>query len=77
MSDKKVTKYDLVESVYLETKYEKKVVQAVVESLLNQLKVSLKDTATIELRGFGTFELRLRKGKKVARNVAIDRKSVV
>lgn len=68
MSEKKVTKYDLVESVYLETKYEKKVVQAVVESLLDQLKDALKNTSTIELRGFGTFELRLRKGKKAARN---------
>jgi len=68
MAGKKVTKYDLVESVYQQTKCDKKVVQSVVESLFEQIKESLKQSATIELRGFGTFELRLRKGKSSARN---------
>ncbi|MCR5288503.1 MAG: integration host factor subunit beta [Treponema sp.] len=68
MSFKKVTKYDLVEAVYQNTNNEKRVVQDVLESLLIQLKESLKDGATIELRGFGTFEPRLRKGRSRARN---------
>ncbi len=68
MSGKKITKYDLVESVYQNTKCEKRDVQAVVESLLNELKESLKGGCTIELRGFGTFEPRLRKGRVKARN---------
>lgn len=68
MSFKKVTKFDLVEAVYLDTKYEKKVVQAVLETLLDEIKNSLKEGSTIELRGFGTFELRLRKGRSKARN---------
>lgn len=65
---KKVTKFDLVEAVYENTSYDKKVVQTVIESFLEQVKNSLKESSTIELRGFGTFELRLRKGKKSARN---------
>ena len=68
MSLKKVTKYDLVESVFQSTKCEKRVVQEVVENLLIQLKDSLKEGSTIELRGFGTFEPRLRKGRSKARN---------
>ncbi|MCR5725532.1 MAG: integration host factor subunit beta [Treponema sp.] len=68
MSLKKITKYDLVEAVYQNTKHEKRVVQEVVENLLLELKDSLKDGATIELRGFGTFEPRLRKGRSKARN---------
>lgn len=68
MSEKKVTKFDLVESVYSDVNCEKKVVQTVLESLLEQIKNSLKDGSTIELRGFGTFELRLRKGREKARN---------
>ncbi|MFA6936708.1 MAG: HU family DNA-binding protein [Treponema sp.] len=68
MSAKKITKYDLVESVYQNTKCEKRVVQDIVESLLDELKESLKDGNTIELRGFGTFEPRLRKGRAKARN---------
>ena len=38
------------------------------ETLLENIKTSLKDGATIELRGFGTFEPRLRKGRSRARN---------
>lgn len=68
MSSKKVTKYDLVESVYQNTKCEKRVVQDIVENLLSELKDALKEGATIELRGFGTFEPRLRKGRSRARN---------
>ena len=65
---KKVTKFDLVEAVYENTRCDKKVVQTVIDSFLEEIKNSLKDSSTIELRGFGTFELRLRKGKESARN---------
>ena len=68
MSDNKVTKFDLVESVHDKVKCEKKVVQSVFEALLDEIKDSLKAGSTIELRGFGTFELRLRKGREKARN---------
>jgi integration host factor subunit beta len=68
MKSNKKTKYDLVEAVYNDTKFEKKVVQSVLESLLSEIKDSIKDGSTIELRGFGTFEPRLRKGRKKARN---------
>jgi integration host factor subunit beta len=68
MSSKKITKYDLVESIYQNTKCEKRVVQQVVENLLEEVKRSLENGSTIELRGFGTFEPRLRKGRISARN---------
>lgn len=68
MSSKKITKYDLVESIYQNTKCEKHVVQNIVENLFTELKSALKEGATIELRGFGTFEPRLRRGRSRARN---------
>jgi integration host factor subunit beta len=68
MAGNKVTKFDLVESVHDKVNCEKKVVQSVIESLLDEIKNSLKEGSTIELRGFGTFELRLRKGREKARN---------
>jgi integration host factor subunit beta len=68
MSTKKVTKIDLIEAVYHETRSEKKTVQIVLESVLAEFKNALKSGATIELRGFGTFEPRLRKGRAKARN---------
>lgn len=68
MADDKLTKIDLVESVYLNTKIEKQQVQVVADALLEQMKLSLENGKSIELRGFGTFEKRLRKGRSKARN---------
>ncbi len=68
MSSKKVTKSDLVDRIYQNCDCEKKLVQSVVDEFLVSLKDSLKEKNTIELRGFGTFEPRLRKGRSKARN---------
>ena len=68
MADNKLTKIDLVESVYLNTKLEKQQIQVIVDNLLEQIKLSLENGNTIELRGFGTYEKRLRKGRSKARN---------
>ena len=68
MSGSKVTKSDLVDSVYKSTDVEKQIIQDVIDSFLLHTRESLETGATIELRGFGTFEARLRKGRAVARN---------
>ena len=68
MSAKKITQYDLVEAVYKDTNYERKMVQDVADRLLEGIKQFLGSGETIELRGFGTFEPRLRKGRTRARN---------
>lgn len=68
MYSKKITKFDLVDMVRQETGVEKRIVQKVLASVLEQTKESLKEGSTIELRGFGTFELRLRKARSKARN---------
>ncbi|NLK46291.1 MAG: integration host factor subunit beta [Treponema sp.] len=68
MAQKKITKVDLVEAVFLDTSLEKKEIQEVVDSLLEKIKDTLKTGASIELRGFGSFEVRLRKGREKARN---------
>ena len=68
MASEKVTKYNLVDAIYQKTNCEKYVVQDIVEKFLEQVKKSLENGSTIELRGFGTFEPRLRKGRSAARN---------
>lgn len=64
----KITKAELIDSVYKTSKYERQTVQAVIDSFILGLKKELQNGNTIELRGFGTFETRLRKGRDVARN---------
>ena len=53
---------------HFKTNCEKYVVQDIVEKFLDEVKKSLEKGSTIELRGFGTFEPRLRKGRSSARN---------
>lgn len=68
MASNKVTKYDLVDSIYREMQCDKAVVLSVVDKFLDKVKASLSVGSTIELRGFGTFEPRFRKGREKARN---------
>lgn len=65
---KKVTKNDLVDSIYKSTDVNRQTIQIVVDSMLKEIKGALEKGSDIELRGFGTFEIRLRKGRDVARN---------
>lgn len=68
VSEQKVTKADVVEAIAEETNLNKKDVHSVVDAFLSQIKASLLDDRVIEFRGFGTFEIRTRKGRERARN---------
>ncbi len=65
---KKMTKADLVEEVFRNTNLPKNEIVQITDSLLEEIKNALCNGSSIELRTFGTFELRLRKGRKNARN---------
>lgn len=43
-------------------------VEEVVNAFFEELKTGLKDGKIVELRGFGSFEVRIRKGRANARN---------
>ncbi|ULQ59852.1 integration host factor subunit beta [Brucepastera parasyntrophica] len=68
MHDKKQTKSDLVDGIYEKTGSELKTIRIVVDQFLREIKQSLENGQSVELRGFGTFEIRKRKGRKKARN---------
>lgn len=68
MAERKITKSDIVDAVYKSTDVEKKVIQEIVDSFLIHTREFLETGSNIELRGFGTFEIRLRKGRSIARN---------
>src|SRR5512141_2975903 len=61
------TKADLVEEVARSADLTKKQAEGVVESVFEGIIASLKAGQKIELRGFGSFKLRVR-GARVARN---------
>ena len=64
----KIIKADLVEEVYHNTNLPKNEINIITDALFAEIKNALCKGNTIELRTFGTFEPRLRKGKKNARN---------
>jgi len=72
MSENKQTKLELVETIYEnlydDLKIDRQTIHKVIDSLLLSIKDSLARGETIELRGFGTFEPRLRNGREKARN---------
>lgn len=62
-----MTKADLVEKVAERTGLTRTDVSVVVDSFLDTVKKTLEGGNNIEIRGFGTFKIKLRKSRK-ARN---------
>lgn len=65
---KKIIKADLVEEVFRNTNLPKNEISTITDALFVEIKNALCKGNTIELRNFGSFEPRLRKGKSNARN---------
>jgi integration host factor subunit alpha len=68
MLGKKKTKSDLVDAIYEKNGSDLKDIRAIVDLFLESTKNALEAGQSVELRGFGTFEIRARKGRKKARN---------
>jgi len=68
MKSKKFTKSSIVDAIYEKTQLDRTAVRNMVEMCLNEIKDALLRHEDIELRGFGTFKVKMRKGRSKARN---------
>jgi len=68
MSKPKLTKADIVEMIFERKSITKKDLSDVVDMVFEAIRNAMADDKTVELRGFGTFEIRTRKGRQKARN---------
>lgn len=73
MAGVKLTKAEIVETIYDETNEKssdlsRKNIQKIMDQVFEQIKQGLKQDKIIELRGFGTFEIKLRRGREEVRN---------
>jgi integration host factor subunit beta len=68
MAVKKYTKADIVDSLYEKTGMSRKEIRTIIDLFIDNIKDSLVRNMVIELRGFGTFEVKVRKGRAKARN---------
>ena len=71
MESQKLKKIDVVNKINEKgiPDIDKQQIQIIIDSFLSEIKESLIQGKSIELRGFGTFEPKLKKEKKGARNV--------
>ncbi|NNM66593.1 MAG: integration host factor subunit beta [Spirochaetales bacterium] len=68
MSSPKLTKAEIIEAIFEKTEVNRKTIHEVIDQFFEEVKVALVDDRIVELRGFGTFEIRTRKGREKARN---------
>ena len=68
MNSGKRTKSELIDNIYQKSGHELKDIRGIVDLFLEEIKSALENDQCVELRGFGTFEIRERKGRKKARN---------
>jgi integration host factor subunit beta len=68
MAVKKLTKNDVIDAVYQKAGMDRKEIRTIIDLFLEEIKNGLVKDRCIELRGFGTFEVRIRKGRERARN---------
>jgi integration host factor subunit beta len=68
MAAKKITKADIVDALYEKTGMSRKDIRTVMDLFIDELKDALMRRQVIELRGFGTFEVKVRKARPKARN---------
>jgi integration host factor subunit beta len=68
MAERRFTKADIVDALYDNTGMDRKEIRKVIDLFFNEIKSALMRRDVIELRGFGTFEIKVRKGRSRARN---------
>lgn len=78
----KLTKAKIIENIHGKLRTDRKDIHAIINTFFDEVKEGLGKGMTAELRGFGTFEVRVRKGKEKARNpktgeiVSVDKHGV-
>jgi integration host factor subunit beta len=68
MASCKCTKAEIVDIVYEKSGMNRADIKLTLDVALDAIKEALRGNRTVELRGFGTFEVRFRKGRSKARN---------
>ena len=68
MAGPKLTKAAIIESLHEKHGLNRADIHKIIDEFFEEVKEGLKNDQVIELRGFGTFEVRTRKGREKARN---------
>lgn len=64
----KLTKAEIIENLHEKLGLPRTDLHRTIDEIFEEVKEGLKNDQVIELRGFGTFEVRTRQGREKARN---------
>jgi len=64
----KLTKAEIVDTIVEKSSVSKGDIHFIVDAIFEEIRDALSNDKIVELRGFGTFEIRMRKGRQKARN---------
>ena len=59
-----LTKKDIVNSIYMQLGFSKKILDVILEDILDIIVSSLKKNKKVKISNFGTFEIRYKKERK-------------
>tara|TARA_B100000989_G_scaffold226314_1_gene173509 strand:- start:854 stop:1150 length:297 start_codon:yes stop_codon:yes gene_type:complete len=59
-----LTKKDIINSVYMQLGFSKKVLESILDDMLNIILYNIKQNKKIKISNFGTFELRYKKQRE-------------
>ena len=59
-----LTKKDIVNSIYMQLGFSKKILEVILEDILDIIVKSLKSNKKVKISNFGTFEIRYKKERK-------------
>ena len=68
MASAKLTKAEIVDTIVEKSSVSKEDIHFIVDAIFEEIRDALSNDKIVELRGFGTFEIRMRKGRQKARN---------
>ena len=68
MAGNKLTKAEIIENIFDKLDINRRDIHHIVDEFFEEVKTGLQEDKVVELRGFGTFEIRTRKGRERARN---------
>tara|TARA_B100002052_G_C15551896_1_gene449504 strand:+ start:176 stop:469 length:294 start_codon:yes stop_codon:yes gene_type:complete len=71
-----LTKKELINAVYMQVGYSKKLIENIFEDMFEILLESLKEKGKVKISNFGTFELRHKKSR-IGRNPKTKKETII
>ncbi len=73
---KNLKKKEIINSIYMQLGYSKKLIENILEDIFEILLISLKENGKVKISNFGTFTLRYKKSR-IGRNPKTKKETII